>query len=149
MSFLNRQVITTPHSTPPLLTMSVWKLNWYGVRTDAFASGHEITLEMTGYLLNAIVCFPRNPGNVKVLDYRRLNRVWIKRKQIWNRADCQQFWKQIKNTQKVKKKWIVCSCVVRSFEEEDFLENLRILSCFVKLKSVLFEAFVSFWSSLS
>ena len=36
-------------------------------------------------------------------------------------------------------KWIVYFYVVHSFEKEDFIENSRILSCFVELKSVLFN----------
>ena len=32
-----------------------------------------------------------------------------------------------------------CFYVVRSVEKEDFLENLHVLSCFVQLKSVLFN----------
>ena len=32
--------------------------------------------------------------------------------------------------------------VVCSFEEEDFLENLHILSCFVQLKSILLNLYV-------
>ena len=34
---------------------------------------------------------------------------------------------------------IVCFGLVSSFEKEDFLENSRILSCFIQLKSVVFS----------
>ena len=34
---------------------------------------------------------------------------------------------------------IVCFYVVRSLEKDNFLKNLHILSCFVQLKSVLFN----------
>ena len=36
-------------------------------------------------------------------------------------------------------KLIVCLCVVRRFEKEDFLENSCILSCLGQLKSILFN----------
>ena len=44
---------------------------------------------------------------------------------------------QASNWQKISE-LIDCFCVVYSFEK-DFLENSRILSCFVQLKSVLFD----------
>ena len=44
--------------------------------------------------------------------------------------------------QLAKDKWVVCFRVVGSFEKEDVLENTRILSCFVQLKSILFNLFV-------
>ena len=37
--------------------------------------------------------------------------------------------------QVAKEKWIVCFCVVRSFEKEEFLENSHILSRFVQSKA--------------
>ena len=43
-----------------------------------------------------------------------------------------------------KSNFTVYLCVVRSLEKEDFLENLCILSCFVQLKSVLFNLFCVF-----
>ena len=45
---------------------------------------------------------------------------------------------QASSWQKISK-LIVYFCVVRSFEKEDFLENLRILSCLIQVKSIIFN----------
>ena len=40
--------------------------------------------------------------------------------------------------------WIACFCIVRIFDKEDFPENLRILSCFVQVKGILFYLLCAF-----